>query len=213
MSRTGQKGKRCQQIIFSSNRRVTCLDKEVICRDYTARFSPMDSSRRTYLFLLILVALWCGLLITAPLTAPSSSLSDFSRTTYAFFARICHQLDDRSFHLDGHKLAVCIRCSSIYVGFFLSLLLYPLVRDLKLRSTPSNWILGLSLLPLFMDIGMNLLGVHTSTMETRVVSGGLFGVVLPWYILPTLQQALDEFGSRWRNQKKEETVTLFASSQ
>ena len=38
---------------------------------------------------------------------------------YAFFSRICHQDPARSFHIAGTALPVCIRCSSVYLGFFL----------------------------------------------------------------------------------------------
>src|SRR5262249_10368205 len=52
---------------------------------------------------------------------------------YAFFSLICHQNPARSWELFGNPLAVCIRCASIYFGFFGALLLpfAPNVRRLK----------------------------------------------------------------------------------
>jgi hypothetical protein len=66
---------------------------------------------------------------------------------YAFFSRICHQDPARAFHIAGTALPVCIRCSSIYLGFFVGVLLRrPLNwRHLELASiaTASEFILAL----------------------------------------------------------------------
>ena len=35
---------------------------------------------------------------------------------YAFGALVCHQRPERSFHWDGAQLAVCARCTGIYLG-------------------------------------------------------------------------------------------------
>src|SRR5690242_14530294 len=59
--------------------------------------------------------IWCLLIIAAPLLRLPA--------IYFFFSRICHQDPLRSWHLFGEPLAVCIRCTSIYCGFFLGALL------------------------------------------------------------------------------------------
>ena len=38
---------------------------------------------------------------------------------YGFGAVICHQISERSFHVDGAQLSVCARCLGIYAGFAL----------------------------------------------------------------------------------------------
>jgi len=58
--------------------------------------------------------LWCAGIVLAPLLN--------LRPVYEFFALICHQDPNRSFTIAGTPLPVCIRCTSIYFGFFLSLL-------------------------------------------------------------------------------------------
>jgi uncharacterized membrane protein len=56
-------------------------------------------------------AAWLLLLITAPfLTTPVAGV------LYAGGALICHQLPDRSFHLQGIQLPVCARCVGLYGG-------------------------------------------------------------------------------------------------
>ncbi len=65
--------------------------------------------------LLSAVAAWCGAIIAAPLFD--------SGLLYGLFSSICHQYPERSWFLSGQPLAVCIRCTSIYVGFLVALAL------------------------------------------------------------------------------------------
>lgn len=58
--------------------------------------------------------MWMAAIIAAPLVELG--------WIYTFFSMICHQYSERSFHLAGAALAVCIRCTSIYAGFFVALL-------------------------------------------------------------------------------------------
>ena len=58
-------------------------------------------------------AVWCFLIVAAPLW--------HVELIYKFFSSICHQIPARSWHIGGEPLGVCIRCTSIYFGFLLSL--------------------------------------------------------------------------------------------
>ena len=60
---------------------------------------------------------WCGLIVAAP--------TFHLGPIYLFFSSICHQLPERSWHIGGEPLAVCIRCTSIYFGFLLGLVVLP----------------------------------------------------------------------------------------
>src|SRR5687767_6864982 len=57
-----------------------------------------------------------GLLFAAPL-AQVNDLHWFSSAVYGAFGRVCHQIPERSFHVVGQPLAVCARCTGLYVGF------------------------------------------------------------------------------------------------
>ena len=70
-----------------------------------------------------------GLVVAAPLTAASGGRA--ASLLYEFFAPVCHQIAERSFHLAGQPLAVCHRCFGFYVGFTLGLVVLPLVRPLR----------------------------------------------------------------------------------
>lgn len=64
---------------------------------------------KTYVALLAGSTLWCLAILAAPLF--------HLPWIYEFFSRICHQDPSRSWHVAGEPLAVCIRCTSIYVAF------------------------------------------------------------------------------------------------
>jgi uncharacterized membrane protein len=150
--------------------------------------SPMQLQKRTYLFLVSLVAIWCGGILLAPALKSSQPL--VSSFLYSFYGPICHQIDSHSFHLFGAKLGVCVRCSSIYFSFLLTLLVYPLARDLSSLSIPKrHWIL-LAMVPMVVDVLLGFTGIRPSTELTRAVSGALFGAILPLYLVPPLLEGI-----------------------
>jgi uncharacterized membrane protein len=89
-----------------------------------------------YIILLGGCFLWCAVLFLPPLLASEVAyFPQLSDALYRMFSKICHQDDARSFHLLGHKLAVCIRCSSIYLSFLFGVLFVPLFSCLLTKKT------------------------------------------------------------------------------
>jgi hypothetical protein len=68
---------------------------------------------RAYLILIALVFFY-DLLFTLPPFLLHFGIS--ADLIYRFFQPVCHEMDARSFHIFGYKLAVCSRCASIYYG-------------------------------------------------------------------------------------------------
>lgn len=154
----------------------------------------MEMNKRVYLILLSLTGLWCLGVLLAPVLAVVSP--GVSSALYSVYKPICHQIDDRCFHLDGAKLGVCIRCSAIYFSFFVSLLSYALFRRISSPSFPGRaWIL-LAIAPMAIDVFLSITGIHPSTLLTRSMTGMLLGLVLPYYIVPPLQEAVSELHSQ-----------------
>jgi uncharacterized membrane protein len=153
-------------------------------------------NKRLHTILSMMVAFWCLLIVLPSLRGEIPALMDFSGLVYHFFSMICHQFDNRSFHIAGNKLAVCVRCSSIYFSFFVSLLLLPLF---KKTTSPlrSRSILLLVSFPMVLDVVLNIAGVLPSSTVSRVTTGALFGAVLPLYVLPPLQEAWQQLHHRF----------------
>jgi uncharacterized membrane protein len=166
---------------------------------FSLHFSPvvfsnhMSSNRITYRVLLSGTVAWCSLIVLAPFCASSPGVSSrVAQFIYALFHPICHQLDDRSFHLLGHPFGVCIRCTAIYGSFLAGVLLYPMVRSLHEVNLPSRRTIGLCLLPMVLDVAASVIGLHPSSTITRVFTGSIAGTVLAFAIVPAALEGVRE---------------------
>jgi uncharacterized membrane protein len=160
----------------------------------------MRATRTIYIVLLMFTGMWCAGILAAPFLMNSSAAGE-ARELYAFFSRVCHQQDSRSFHLNGEKFGVCIRCTALYFSFFAGLLLFPVIRSLRHLSLPSYKFLLAIAAPMVIDVCLNLTGLIHSTVLSRVVSGAIFGFFAPWFILPSLIEAIHQL-------RKKKTKTL-----
>jgi uncharacterized membrane protein len=131
--------------------------------------------RPVQLALILCTAVWCLAIFLAPLfhLAP----------VYLFFSRVCHQLPTRSWHLYGEQLGLCIRCTSLSLGFFGGLLLLrvPNVRWLKISIaiTAMQWLLAVTVM---------------DSEALRVLSGLLLGATAA----PVIRTGVEEMFSRVR---------------
>lgn len=122
-------------------------------------------------------------IIVAPL-AEAGGYADLANGIYRAFASFCHQLPERSYFIDGHKFAVCSRCTGIYFGFAFTLVLYPLLRSLRNAEFPArHWIL-LATLPLAIDWGLTFFGIWENTHTSRLLTGLLLGSTAVFYVMP-----------------------------
>jgi uncharacterized membrane protein len=158
----------------------------------------MKSSKRLYGFFTVLVALWCIGILAAPLLK-HAGWAQSADMLYSFFSRVCHQDDARSFHVEGEKIGVCIRCSAIYFGFFLGLITLPLSRALKRKKVPAMGFFLFAVLPMVVDAVLNAAGIHASTPMTRVITGALFGISMPWFVVPIFIEACLQLNHRNKN--------------
>lgn len=92
------------------------------------------------------------------------------------FAPVCHQLADRSFHVDGVQLAVCHRCLGAYVGLLAGALLF-LITARESKSLRPITLLLLAALPGVVDWSGDVLGLWTNTPLSRVLTGAFFGLL------------------------------------
>ena len=124
-----------------------------------------------------------SLIVVAPVAA-AGGYSDVAQGIYRAFGALCHQLPERSYFIDDHKLAVCSRCTGIYAGFALTLLVYPLIRSLRNTATPPRSWLLLAALPLAIDFTLNFFSMWQNTHTSRLLTGALLGSVAVFYIMP-----------------------------
>lgn len=102
-------------------------------------------------------ALWSMAVFAAPLLQIDA--------LYTFFSAVCHQDPSRSWFLGGQPLAVCVRCTSIYVGFFLALVA---------RLPASQRLLRVAVASIFIEFLVARLGLDFEL--TRAATGLLLGL-------------------------------------
>ena len=143
-------------------------------------------TRRPLIFWLIgaaVVSLLVSLVVAAPVAAASGH-NQLAQGIYGAFATLCHQLPDRSYFIDGHKFAVCTRCTGLYAGFAFTLLLYPLIGSLKRTTTPPRSWLLLAAIPLLIDFSVTFFGFWENTHTSRLLTGALLGGAAVFYVMP-----------------------------
>lgn len=129
------------------------------------------------------------LFVSATIAAPMIEADGGDNTTaasfiYLAYARVCHQIADRSFHIDGYPLAVCSRCFGIYAGYVLGLVIYPFARSLARTETPPRiWFL-LALAPIAIDFAGDWAGVFDNTLLSRALTGLVAGAAGAFFTLP-----------------------------
>jgi uncharacterized membrane protein len=171
------------------------LDKKSICSDNN-KIKAMSISTRLYLIVALLSALWCAAVLGVPLLRHDGE-KELAEVGYSLFSKVCHQSDARSLHLAGEKLGVCARCTAVYFGFLFGVVLQLVFRSLRSRKAHRQ-IFIISVLPMMLDILLNDSGLRASTTISRLVTGGLFGAAMPWFILPLLVEACMQIIDRAR---------------
>jgi len=117
---------------------------------------------------------------------------------YKTFSYLCHQIPERSFHLAGHKFAVCSRCTGLYSGFALATLIYPLMRSLKRKDTPRLIWLVLAAIPIAVDFLLGYFNIWQNTHLSRFLTGALLGSAAVFYIVPGLIELSSVIVQRFR---------------
>ncbi len=79
---------------------------------------------------------------------------------------VCHQIPARSFHVLGEPIAVCHRCTGLYVGFAVGVLVWPWLPTLAARLAANPRWVAVFLVPLAIDWA-----VVVNTPATRFVTG------------------------------------------
>ena len=125
-----------------------------------------------------------SLIVIAPLTAGSQA----SDSIYHAFAALCHQLPERSYFINGHKLAICSRCTGLYAGFAFTMLLYPLLRPLNTIEWPPRERLILAAVPMAIDFSLTFAGIWENTHTSRLLTGLLLGSASVFYVMPGLAE-------------------------
>jgi uncharacterized membrane protein len=151
--------------------------------------SRMLRTSPAYRLLVAGSALWCSVLVAPALVRAFGGSDPAARALLAAFGAVCHQWDSHSLHLFGQKLAVCTRCTGIYVGFLVGVLAAPSLR--RRESTPLAWAVAAA--PILCDVLLDLAPWYDPGLWSRLLTGGFFGLAAGLLLTPII---LDAFGRR-----------------
>lgn len=144
----------------------------------------------------VLATAWgvmCALVLAAPLLELHSCRTAGS-ILYLFFSCICHQIPERSFLISGYALAVCHRCSGIYIGMFLgSFLGY---RTIQSSMKARRLLVLAAIIPILLDALAGIAGFWTGTAMIRFSTGLLFGTLISPLFVCAFTEFLNE--APWR---------------
>jgi uncharacterized membrane protein len=101
---------------------------------------------------------------------------------YFFFSPICHQLPDRAWHLWGHPLALCARCTGLLLGVTLGTAWGFFLRRNGRPAVPGRRWLLLSILLMAVDITAPWAGGYQNTLLSRSLTGAFVGCLAAPYL-------------------------------
>lgn len=152
-------------------------------------------SHKLYYILLFFTIAWCLFIFLAPaLSANGFTLQ--AGFVYYFFSHICHQLPDRSFVIFEKPLAVCSRCTAIYIGFLTGVLLYPFLKSLLNNIKLHHKIILFAMLPLSIDYSLTILNIWQNTFYSRTITGFIVGIAFSFLITPGFIRIFDFQGGK-----------------
>ena len=91
------------------------------------------------------------------------------------FDPFCHQISERSPHVDGVQLAVCHRCYGMLIGLVLGPIVALICRGWSGKN--ARIFVIASLVPLALDWGLEIFGIWQNSAESRFLTGAFFGIV------------------------------------
>jgi uncharacterized membrane protein len=155
----------------------------------------------TWFITTFLVLIWLLSIISAPIFE-SGEITSISQPIYYFFSFVCHQMDNRSFHIDEHKFAVCSRCFGVYFGLFAGILTYPIFRKIEENEPlPRIW-LFLAMIPIGIDWTLGFMEIWSNTHLSRFITGAILGVACGVFLLPAFADINQLLLARSRKTKK-----------
>lgn len=149
-----------------------------------------DGASRTRGIIVWIIVLLGGLgLVALIMAAPALRLHSprLSALLYAVFAPLCHQIPEKCFFYRGFPMAVCGRCAGIYAGFAAGAAFHPVFRGFARPRLPSWRVLAAFTAPIAIDAAANLIHAWRSTNGIRFASGFIWGLVLPYFVIPAIQ--------------------------
>jgi uncharacterized membrane protein len=109
---------------------------------------------------------------------------------YLLGSFVCHQIPERSFHVAGSQLPVCARCTGLYVGGAVGVVVWLARRNRGLSSAAARWALSLTAVPTLITLATAELGWWDPVNGTRAALALPLGLVVGAVVIAGLTRNL-----------------------
>ena len=156
--------------------------------------STTKTSRKSKIWLWVLVGVAVALTFTWLALTPAGVFGKADAIGYS----VCHQIEERSFTLNGRQFPLCARCSGMFLGAVLGLI-YQSAQGRKGRMPPLGASLFFGLLALawvfdgsnsFLMILPNITTFYQTQNWTRLVTGTGMGLTVSAILRPAFIQTM-----------------------
>lgn len=150
-----------------------------------------------------LVGIW-GMLCLTAFSAPLLLANSFpvaSAFCYFPFSHLCHQNPERSFFIMQYPIALCHRCSGIYLGFFLGTIFARIFHQTLLTKNPSHTRQAqvfVAVVPLVLDALLPFTGLWSGTWLSRFLTGIVFGYLIAPILVKAIEELIQIYFHRYR---------------
>lgn len=148
--------------------------------------------RLAWLFLVVSLLVIVTFLLAPPWTV-------LGKTRLVGYA-ICHQIPERSFHIDGHQLPLCARCTGIYMGALAGFTVMRLTGRKRPAGLPPTHItlvfvgfivlLAIDGLNSYLTFFPGMPHLYEPQNWLRLTTGSLEGLALSAFVYPVLNYSL-----------------------
>lgn len=117
----------------------------------------------------------------------------------AIGSSICHQLPSRTIYINNMPLPVCARDTGIYIGVFFALIYIFLKNRFNSDRPPGiklTFFLCILMLPMIYDGVTSYIGLRDTSNILRLYTGALFGIPMPFFIVPIANYKIYEKNSK-----------------
>jgi uncharacterized membrane protein len=161
-----------------------CLNKKI---------NPVNIRKLFLMLTIVFTFVWLVIIISPSfISYYYPGKTNITTFIYSAFSPLCHQLDNRTFHLFGYKFAVCSRCFFIYFGFFIGAILYTIFIGFNRVYIPHLIFLILPLFLIFFDFFLDLVNLYKNSTLSRSVTGFIAGISVSFFLIPGLLKFIEE---------------------
>jgi uncharacterized membrane protein len=138
--------------------------------------------------------IWAAMLPAAAYAAalvdrPAAQL--FAFAVYGLGSAVCHQIDERSFHLFGEHLPVCARCTGLYAGGAAAAVIYAwlargrsaIAGSAAALTWTARWLLALAAVPMAASLLYEWITGDVPSNAMRAGTGIVLGAAVAYVIL------------------------------